>query len=247
MRAEAFSSNSRFRRSRTFHDQDSRGEGTRESRLHGVLTASLARTPATRAQHHEAALTAPRARFPTELPDRRRGATKSYTRDPRTCAGVRRLPRHEPAAGSSRRRVAGGAGEGRSRAGPRARGVPTPHRVRRHDARASLQHAHARARTARAPPTPYTLPTRWWRRSPHSCCAACVPVRGDRDGEARLEPTRRLVTRCAPPSRSPSLCATPVRRPLARPTRGYDSCVCRVLGASIQQRAKSMPCRVSTF
>ena len=231
-------SNSRFRRSRTFYDQDSRGEGTRESRLHGVLTASLARTSATRAHHHEAALTAPRATFPTELPARRRGATKSHTRDLRTCAGVRRRPRNEPAAGSSRRRVAGGAGEGRSRAGPRARGVPTPHRAR--CPRQPAARARTLARREHRPP-PCALPARWRRRSPHSCRAACVPQvsgRGDRDGEARLEPRRPLATHCALLSRSRSPCTTPVRRPLARPPRGYDSCVCRVLGVPLFSTAR---------
>ena len=38
-----------------------RGARAHEVRLYGVLTSSLARTSATRAQHHEAALTAPRA------------------------------------------------------------------------------------------------------------------------------------------------------------------------------------------
>ena len=120
----------------------------------------------------------------------------------------------------------------------RARGVPTPHRAR--CPRQPAARARTLARREHRPP-PCVLPARWRRRSPHSCRAACVPQvsgRGDRDGEARLEPRRPLATHCALLSRSPSPCTTPVRRPLARPPRGYDSCVCRVLGVPLFSTAR---------
>ena len=211
-----------------------------------MLTASLARTSATRAHHHEAALTAPRATFPTELPARRRGATKSHTRDLRTCAGVRRRPRNEPAAGSSRRRVAGGAGEGRSRAGLRARGVPTPHRARRHDARASLQHAHARLHDASIvhPRARFPLAGGAARRT-HAAPPACLRYQGvaietarrDSSRGARLRPTVRCCQghrRRAPRLFVGRSHAHPVGTILA-----YVVCWACLYSA---QRAKSMPC-----
>ena len=161
------------------------------------MTASLARTSATRAHHHEAALTAPRATFPTELPARRRGATKSHTRDLRTCAGVRRRPRNEPAAGSSRRRVAGGAGEGRSRAGPRPRCAHAAPRTMPAPACSTRTHAC----TTPASSTPVRAS-----RSLAAPLAALMPRRLRASGIRAWRSRRRGATRAEAPACDP-LCA----------------------------------------